>query len=551
MSKKHSKTRFQNSWLTKRDKNGFEFGTWCQPTDDPFVARCRVCCVDINVSNSGSFALKQHSEKKKHLSKTGLSEPKTQTKFVSPKITNFVSADREQKDKETSNTPPKSKPKEAENKLICLTDEDLQIRSEIVWALKVCQANYSFASCSDLKKVFAAMFPDSAIASNFGLSRSKVSYLISHGLGPYFTRQLVNLIKSCPDTYFTLHFDETTTIQIKKQMNLLVRFFSTREVDSVTVGAVEIRFLSSFTFGHAFGQDVAEAIVSKLDELDLPLERLLSISTDGPNVNKTIKRLLNESVKKARGNGSPGLVDVGFCTIHAVSNSFRKAIEHFGKPIEDLVINLYYFFKMSSARREDFEKVQHDLGMDEPLHFVRHVQTRWLTLIDAVERLVVRYDAAVKFFLEVIPSKSENKEALQSDRYKKIASALKSEETLIYINFLLSVKPVFDSYLCVFQKSGPLIHCLHQSMVDLIKMLLLRFVKADSVSALSSTELKELDVTKDHVKNEDIDIGPVTKGLMKKMKSTRGKSDAYHGIKKFYETATKYLIQNMPWRTGC
>lgn len=77
-------------------------------------------------------------------------------------------------------------------------------------------------------------------------------------------------------------------------------------------------------------------------------------------------------------------------------------------------------------------------------------------------------------------------------------------------------------------------------------MLLLRFVKADKVNALHATELKKLDVTKDHLKHDEVDIGPVTKGLVKKMKSQRSRTETYIAIIKFYETATKYLINNMP-----
>jgi hypothetical protein len=146
-----------------------------------------------------------------------------------------------------------------------------------------------------------------------------------------------------------------------------------------------------------------------------------------------------------------------------------------------------------------------------------------------------------------IPSSPENKEVMKSERYKQIVSQLKDEETLVQLHFLMSVKPVFDSYLRVFQTEGPLIHCLHQSMVDLIKLMLLRFVKADKVNNLQTSGIKQLDVTKEHLKHEDIEIGPSTKGFLRKIKSQRTRTETYIAIIKFYETATKYLIQSMPF----
>ncbi len=52
------------------------------------------------------------------------------------------------------------------------------------------------------------MFPDSKIARKFSIHHSKMSYVISHGLGPYFCDQLIKDIKNCER--FVLYFDEQT-----------------------------------------------------------------------------------------------------------------------------------------------------------------------------------------------------------------------------------------------------------------------------------------------------------------------------------------------------
>ena len=85
--------------------------------------------------------------------------------------------------------------------------------------MTVANSNFSFASCLKVGSVFQEMFPDSDIAKGFSMSSTKVSYMISYGLGPYFLKTLLEDIK---DTYFTLQFDETTTVQVKKQMDILI-----------------------------------------------------------------------------------------------------------------------------------------------------------------------------------------------------------------------------------------------------------------------------------------------------------------------------------------
>ena len=69
------------------------------------------------------------------------------------------------------------------------------------------------------KKMFPGPFTE-----GFTLSRSKASYLVSDGLGPILTKHLMKEISST-DSAFTLIYVETTK-QVRKQMDILVRFWS-------------------------------------------------------------------------------------------------------------------------------------------------------------------------------------------------------------------------------------------------------------------------------------------------------------------------------------
>ena len=64
-------------------------------------------------------------------------------------------------------------------------------------------------------------FTDSFIAAKITMSHIKVSYMISYGLGPYFLEKTMGDILNIPDTFYTIHFDETTTVQLKKQLDKL------------------------------------------------------------------------------------------------------------------------------------------------------------------------------------------------------------------------------------------------------------------------------------------------------------------------------------------
>ena len=93
-------------------------------------------------------------------------------------------------------------------------------------------------------------------------------------------QKTVDDILNTPGTYFTLHFDETTTSQIKKQFDIFVRYYSDNHKE------VRVRFLQA-----------ANGLCETLQKFSLPLKYLLSLSSDGPNVNKAIKTNINSKVK--------------------------------------------------------------------------------------------------------------------------------------------------------------------------------------------------------------------------------------------------------------
>ena len=153
--------------------------------------------------------------------------------------------------------------------------------------MEVASANYSCSSCDNLPQLFQRMFPCEA-SQYFTMSRTKASYLVSGGLGPYFRKQLSENVKKSPS--FVLQLDKTGTKQNRKQCHILLRYWN------IEIGQVVVQYCKALMFGHALGADVGQQIIDTLQENEykIPLSKMLNIGSDGPNVNKTIWNSINE-----------------------------------------------------------------------------------------------------------------------------------------------------------------------------------------------------------------------------------------------------------------
>ena len=525
------KTKFNSAWLSKLDNSGYSLAEWCKPdSSNCYSAYCLVCFKSISCSNTGVTQLIGHADGQKHRDAMKHRKDKTQKLLFQVPVPSTSISKQGGGDSEN----PKSF-------LQQFSVHDQVTKAETLWALQVASCGYSYKSCDSIGELFKAMFPGT-ISEQFSMSKSKVSYLISDGLGPYFRKEIAKQIQTsrCP---YTIQFDETGNAQDKKQCDLLVRFWNERK------GEISTLFLKSLMFGHARGETVSEAILETLSEegYELPLKQLVSLGSDGPNVNKTIWRLINDHKKSI---GLPGLTPFVPCTLHVVHNSFRKGLNSYGENAEQLAVDVFQWFKSHISQREDYGFTLEDLGLDEEL-FVRHVQCRWLTLVPSLERINNHWKALCKYFLTDLPQRSKADHTYsylkKNTRYQRICQSLSGRECLAQIQFLVCVGPLFEPFLKEFQKQQPLIHLLYQETSNILKSVMLRFVKQDAIGNKSGRKLKNIDVddSKNLLELHDMEIGADTEKTLSVLDSGKRKTQLYD-IRKFYQAVAIYLQTRLP-----
>ena len=112
--------------------------------------------------------------------------------------------------------------------------------------------------------VFREMFENS-VPDEFTLSPSKMMYLITEALGPYFWEQITNDSRS---SVYKLCYHETTNEACKKEMQIAICYWSE------TKGEVVENHLQTFFMSHATAKYLRQNL-SAAEKANLPLSNLL------------------------------------------------------------------------------------------------------------------------------------------------------------------------------------------------------------------------------------------------------------------------------------
>lgn len=469
MATQKRKTKFNSDWRSLLNDSNEKFGLWLKKGSSDYFGYCALCRTEFAVDKAGISQVKSHEKSEKH--KKRMKEQQSNTLIGGGFVLDEGSMD----------------------------SGELTMKAEIIWLLKEAKNDIPFLANFGCSSTLAAMFPDSAIAQRIRISPAKSSYVIRFGIGPHCRDMLDKDVGAAVG--YSLMFDETTSVQVVKQMDLLVRYWSESADEIVT------RFMDSLQFGHAPAEKVVRELLDVIDNHNLQLQKMITCGRDGPNVNKKIMRLLDQN--RCEKGGSK-LVDVGPCILHVVHNGFRAGFVVFER-VEDLIVDLNEWFNTSysACRREDYELIQIEEVVNRHV-LLKHANTRWLTLKPAIERLQEQWPALVKYFSTLEKQKSE--------RYTRIRRTLDDPTTPAKLAFISQMSTDFCSFETMFQANEPMVHRLFESYVQLLRNHAGKFVAAEEMQK----KVSEMDVEKT-VPLNDMVIGYDTKKLFQSLTMPREK----------------------------
>ena len=281
-------------------------------------------------------------------------------------------------------------------------------------------------------------------------------------------------------------------------------------------------------------------MIEQFHEDNIPVDKLITLVRDGPNVNKAIMRKIEQTIKDKHPEFK-GFVDLGSCVLHVVHNGFSEGLEMYGKDIDQLCLDLHAIFKYNAARRKDYQQLQANLGADIET-FQQHTEVRWLSIGPAIRRVLEQWDTICQFIKDL---EKNNTGKPKSINFKRAAALLATGErnvTRVMLEFLRSTVPVFEEFLTVLQTSGPTVHVVYDAMRLTLLKLMRRFVQADQLKDVHGSALQSVScqAIKDQLPDGELVIGDNIRKYLPLLKPDKQKA-ALLGMRAFWGAAVSHL----------
>ncbi|CAH3038939.1 unnamed protein product [Pocillopora meandrina] len=239
----------------------------------------------------------------------------------------------------------------------------------------------------------------------------------------------------------------------------------------------------------------------------LNIKNMVQISMDGPNVNwkfyDKIKVNLSEEF-----HTTP--INVGSCGIHTVHNSFKAGVVTTEWNVSSILSSLYYHFKDSPARREDFVKVTGSSQL--ALKFVSH---RWLENVVVSERALNIWKS-IELYVKAVKEKRIPNPGNKS--FQVIKEAVDDKLILAKLQYFKCIASQLQLFLTNYQTDKPMVCFLATDLSTVLRDLMRRFIKDDVLSKATKVEklmLVDVEDKSNHKSYKKIDVGFCTENALK------------------------------------
>ena len=349
---------FQNEWLnhTKYPDWG-----WLRAVDgDNKSGHCVLCCRTFQLLQLGIGAVKSHHKGKNHMQKynSGKINGTTIGDFIAMKPTTSKTQQIEKNanisDTNSNTKAPDEIPSEPQQvKFKVPLDRDPNItkytlkpavlQSEIKFTITAISSHNSNRSMETMARMFPKLFPDSEIAQTYQMGKDRIGYTSTYGVGQTLKDRIKVTVKNA--AILSISYDEALNkIVQKNQMDIIFRFWDEKENKTIT------RYFTSVFLENGEAVTLSEALKEALPPGTL--EKLLSISMDGPNVNWATLNLIKKDLQKTPE--SPQLIEFGSCSIHVLHGAVKTGHSEVNWKVFDFLRSAYHLFNNFPSRKAEY-----------------------------------------------------------------------------------------------------------------------------------------------------------------------------------------------------
>uniref|UniRef100_A0A8C6TRT7 Uncharacterized protein n=1 Tax=Neogobius melanostomus TaxID=47308 RepID=A0A8C6TRT7_9GOBI len=396
------RTETDNDWL-KHDK----YAMWLRPCPgEPFYASCSLCSAKMMVKYEGKTALDDHAKTNKH-----------QNRILTSKQSKAISSF-----------------------MVTKNAQDKVTVAELTTIYHGVRHGHSYLSTDCGSKVNAKIFSDSEIATKMSCGRTKSEALVENVLAPFSQERLSAELKKAH--YFAICSDASNSGHTKV-FPYTVQYFSAS--DGVKYGLLDF-YKDSDESSYAIFQQ----IVSITETNGLSVNQISAYGADNASVNYGRHNSVFQKLKEANP-----LIMKGNCKCHLIHNTVKTANRVFsasGCDMEAFVLKVYSEFSCSAKKVERLKEFC-EFTNTKYKEILRHVPTRWLSLLPAIQRILECWPALKSYFV------SQGKEDCPSIIWTFVCGATDGEDvhcTLAecVLAFMHNVMQEFDSSIRVLESDS-------------------------------------------------------------------------------------------------
>ena len=183
---------------------------------------------------------------------------------------------------------------------------------------------------------------------------------------------------------------------------------------------------------------------------------------------------------------SPDVFSLG-CVCHLANLCAAAGLKCLPVTMDDIVIDVFYYFKHSTKHWEMFARVQQDFDGIQPVRVLKHSTTRWLSIRRCLKRCLEQWDALYAFF------DHQQDQEPRNERLKRLIKHMESPLSKLVCKFVLFALEPLNKFSVLFQTNASRVGTMQADFLSLFRSYLSNSLEPDLIRDQDGADLLDLD----------------------------------------------------------